>query len=475
LFEFSSIRQYHASLQEGKTTCLQAVEHYLQRIAATRHLNAFIEVYADEALQKAKELDEKRKTGQATGKLHGIVIGLKDVICYKDHKVSASSNILRDFTSIYSATAVARLLAEEAIIIGNLNCDEFAMGSTNENSAYGKVLNAKDETRIPGGSSGGSAVAVQAGLCMVSLGSDTGGSVRQPADLCGIVGMKPGYGRISRYGLIAYASSFDQIGIFANNIPDIAHLLQVMAGPDEYDSTVSRKPVENYPALLQTDQKYRIAYLAEALDHPSLDPEIASSIKDLLEQLRQKGHQVEPVAFDLIDHIVPAYYVLTTAEASSNLSRFDGIKYGYRSTEKGIDLTELYKQSRSTGFGREVKRRIMLGTFVLSAGYYDAYFTRAQKVRKLLSDQTQLIFKDFDIILLPTTPSVAFRIGEKMDDPIAMYLADIYTVMANLVGIPAISLPLFTHSTGMPFGLQAMTNRFDELSLLRFSEQVMRR
>ncbi|MGN6291764.1 MAG: Asp-tRNA(Asn)/Glu-tRNA(Gln) amidotransferase subunit GatA [Chitinophagaceae bacterium] len=475
MFEFSSIGQYHASLQEGKTTCLQAVEHYLQRIAATRRLNAFIEVYADEALQKARELDEKRKTGQITGKLHGVVIGLKDVICYKDHKVSASSNILRDFTSIYSATAVARLLAEEAIIIGNLNCDEFAMGSTNENSAYGKVLNAKDETRIPGGSSGGSAVAVQAGLCMVSLGSDTGGSVRQPADLCGIVGMKPSYGRISRYGLIAYASSFDQIGIFASNIPDIAHLLQVMAGPDEYDSTVSQKPVENYPALLQTDQKYRIAYLAEALDHPSLDPEIASSIKGLLEQLRQKGHQVEPVAFDLIDHIVPAYYVLTTAEASSNLSRFDGIKYGYRSTEKGIDLTELYKQSRSTGFGREVKRRIMLGTFVLSAGYYDAYFTRAQKVRKLLSDQTQLIFKDFDVILLPTTPSVAFRIGEKMDDPIAMYLADIYTVMANLVGIPAISLPLFTHSTGMPFGLQAMTNRFDELSLLRFSEQVMRR
>jgi len=475
LFEFSSIGQYHASLQEGKTTCLQAVEHYLQRIAATHHLNAFIEVYADEALQKAKELDEKRKTGQAAGKLHGVVIGLKDVICYKDHKVSASSNILRDFTSIYSATAVDRLLAEEAIIIGNLNCDEFAMGSTNENSAYGKVLNAKDESRIPGGSSGGSAVAVQAGLCMVSLGSDTGGSVRQPADLCGIVGMKPGYGRISRYGLIAYASSFDQIGIFANNIPDIARLLEVMAGPDEYDSTVSHKPVENYPALLQTDQRYRIAYLAEALDHPSLDPEIASAIKNLLEQLRQKGHQVEPVAFDLIDHIVPAYYVLTTAEASSNLSRFDGIKYGYRSTEKGLDLTELYKQSRSTGFGKEVKRRIMLGTFVLSAGYYDAYFTRAQKVRKLLSDQTQLIFKDFDVILLPTTPSVAFKIGEKMDDPIAMYLADIYTVMANLVGIPAISLPLFTHSTGMPFGLQAMTNRFDELSLLRFSEQVMRR
>lgn len=475
MFDFSSIEQYHAALQEGRVTCLQAVGHYLEKIAATRHLNAFIEVYADEALQKARELDEKRKAGHPTGKLHGVIIGLKDVICYQDHQVSASSRILRDFTSIYSATAVTRLLDEEAIIIGNLNCDEFAMGSTNENSSYGKVLNAKDETRIPGGSSGGSAVAVQAGLCMVSLGSDTGGSVRQPADLCGIVGMKPTYGRISRYGLIAYASSFDQIGIFANNIPDIARLLEVMAGPDEYDSTVSHQPVDNYPALLETDRKYRIAYFAEALDHPSLDPEIAASIKNLLRQLKQDGHQVEPVAFDLLDHIVPAYYVLTTAEASSNLSRFDGIKYGYRSREKGIDLTELYKQSRSAGFGREVKRRIMLGTFVLSAGYYDAYFTRAQKVRKLLSDQTQLIFKEFDVILLPTTPSVAFKIGEKMDDPIAMYLADIYTVMANLVGIPAISLPLFTHSNGMPFGLQAMTNRFDELSLLRFSERVMRR
>lgn len=454
---------------------MQAVEHYLKQIESTRHLNAFIEVYAEEALEKARELDEKRNNGGATGKLHGVVIGLKDVICYEGHKVSAASKILRDFTSIYSATAVKRLLAEDAIIIGNLNCDEFAMGSTNENSSYGKVLNAKDETRIPGGSSGGSAVAVQAGLCMVSLGSDTGGSVRQPADLCGIVGLKPTYGRISRYGLIAYASSFDQIGVFGNNVPDVAAMLEVMAGADEYDSTVSQRPVDAYSSMLGSDKKFRIAYLAEAMDHPSLDPEIAAGIKNLLEELKEKGHQVEPVSFGLIDHIVPAYYVLTTAEASSNLSRFDGIRYGYRSREKGLELTELYKQSRSDGFGREVKRRIMLGTFVLSAGYYDAYFTRAQKVRKLLSDQTQLIFKEFDVILLPTTPSVAFKIGEKMEDPIAMYLADIYTVMANLVGIPAISLPLFTHSNGMPFGLQAMTNRFDELSLLRFSEQVMRR
>lgn len=473
MFEFSSIEKYHADLQEGNTTCLQAVQYYLQHIKTTERLNAFIDVYTDEAIARATQLDEQRKRGIKTGKLHGVVIGLKDVICYKDHKVSASSRILQDFSSIYSATAVERLLAEEAIIIGNLNCDEFAMGSTNENSAYGKVLNAKDETRIPGGSSGGSAVAVQAGLCMLSLGSDTGGSVRQPADLCGIVGLKPTYGRISRYGLIAYASSFDQIGIFGTAVKDVALALQVMAGADDYDSTVSHRPVDDYPAGLDQKQTFRIAYFAEALDHPSLDPEIAQAIRQQLGKLKAEGHTVEPVAFDLLDHIVPAYYVLTTAEASSNLSRFDGVKYGYRVAEKGADLIDLYKQTRSAGFGKEVKRRIMLGTFVLSAGYYDAYFTRAQKVRKLLFDQTQLIFKDFDFILLPTSPATAFKIGEKMDDPIAMYLADIYTVMANLVGIPAISLPLFTHSNGMPFGLQAISNRFEELSLLRFSKQIM--
>jgi aspartyl-tRNA(Asn)/glutamyl-tRNA(Gln) amidotransferase subunit A len=473
LFEFVSIEHYHSSLKEGRTSCLQAVEYYLQQIQATLHLNAFIRVYANEALEKAKQLDAQRTAGKPIAKLHGVIIGIKDVIAYKDHPLSASSNILKGFTSIFSATAIEKLLAEEAIIIGNLNCDEFAMGSTNENSAYGKVLNALDETRIPGGSSGGSAVAIQAGLCMISLGSDTGGSVRQPADFCGVVGLKPGYGRISRYGLIAYASSFDQIGIFGNNIPDVARALEIMAGEDEYDSTVSHKPVEKYSSLLNDDKKYRLAYFNEALDHPSLDPEISASIKKLLEQLKKDGHKVEPVSFDLLDHIVPAYYVLTTAEASSNLSRYDGVKYGYRASENNIDLTELYKESRSAGFGKEVKRRIMLGTFVLSAGYYDAYFTRAQKVRKLLFDKTQLIFKDFDFIFLPTAPSVAFKIAEKMDDPIAMYLADIYTVMANLVGIPAISLPLFTHSNGMPFGMQAMSNRCNELDLLRISNQLM--
>ena len=473
MFEFSSIEQYHAQLLEGNVTCLQAVEYYLQRIRSASHLNAFVEVYADEALHKAKELDEKRKTGNNIGKLHGMIIGLKDVICHKNHKVSASSNILKNFTSVYSATAVEKLLAEEAIIIGSCNCDEFAMGSSNENSAYGKVLNALDETKVPGGSSGGSAVAVQADLCMVSLGSDTGGSVRQPADFCGIIGLKPSYGRISRYGLIAYASSFDQVGIFGKNISDVATMLEVIAGPDEFDSTVSQQPVPSYSSNLITDKKFRFAYFDDALNHPSLDPEIAASIKKRMEQLKKDGHTVKPVEFDLLDYIVPAYYVLTTAEASSNLSRYDGVKFGYRSTEPNLELTEFYKLTRSAGFGKEVKRRIMLGTFVLTAGYYDAYFTRAQRVRKLLIDKIQVIFSDFDFILLPTSPFTAFKAGEKINDPIAMYLADIYTVMANLAGIPAISLALFKHSNGMPFGLQVMANRFDELSLLQVSNLLL--
>ena len=473
MFQYSSIEQYHAQLKEGSVTCLQAVQYYLDRINATKHLNAFIEVYAEEALQQAALLDSERTAGKPGGKLHGVIIGLKDVICYKNHCISAASNILKNFSSVYSATAVERLLAEGAIIIGNLNCDEFAMGSTNENSVYGKVLNAADETRVPGGSSGGSAVAVQAGLCMVSLGSDTGGSVRQPADFCGIIGLKPTYGRISRYGLIAYASSFDQIGIFDNNIPDVALLLEVMAGKDDFDSTVSQKEVPAYSQLLSADKKFRFAYFDEAFNHPGIDPEIASAIRKQAEQLKTEGHVVEKVSFDLLDYVVPAYYVLTTAEASSNLSRYDGVKFGYRTEAPVADLTDFYKQTRSAGFGREVKRRIMLGTFVLSAGYFDAYFTRAQKVRKLLIDKIDLIFRDFDFIMLPTSPVTAFKAGEKMDDPIAMYLADIYTVMANLAGIPAISIPLFIHSNGMPFGLQLMTNKFNEVSLLQVSDLLL--
>jgi aspartyl-tRNA(Asn)/glutamyl-tRNA(Gln) amidotransferase subunit A len=351
------------------------------------------------------------------------------------------------------------------------------MGSTNENSAYGKVLNARDESRVPGGSSGGSAVAVQAGLCMASLGSDTGGSVRQPADFCGILGLKPTYGKVSRYGLIAYASSFDQVGIFGHTVPDVAKILEVIAGEDDFDSTVlpgaEALTGEWAPENEDSNKKYRIAYFKEALEHPGLDPEIRDTLQEYIHQMRSDGHTVEGIDFELLDYIVPAYYVLTTAEASSNLARFDGVKYGYRTAGQDLDLTEFYKRTRSEGFGKEVKRRILLGTFVLSAGYYDAYFTKAQQVRKLLVDRTNLIFNDFDIILLPTAPTTAFPIGEKMDDPIAMYLADIYTVYANLAGIPGISIPLFTHTNGMPFGIQAMTNRFKELPLLRFSHLMM--
>ena len=473
MFGYTSINQYQLALTQGKTSCVEAVRHYLSEIEKSKHLNAFVHVFADEAIQKAAVLDEKRNAGNTIGKLHGVVIAIKDVICYKDHPLTAASLILKNFTSLYSATAIEKLLQEEAIIIGVCNCDEFAMGSTNENSVYGKVLNGIDETRVPGGSSGGSAVAVQAGLCMVSLGSDTGGSVRQPADFCGIVGLKPTYGRISRYGLIAYASSFDQIGIFANNVEDAGKVLEIIAGADEYDSTVSQKPVEKYSETLKETKKSRFAYFKETLEHPSLDNEIADGINKLIEQIKNEGHEVTALSFEYLDYIVPAYYILTTAEASSNLSRYDGVRYGYRSSKSSTDLTEFYKHNRSEGFGKEVKRRIMLGTFVLSTGYYDAYFAKAQKVRRKLVEKTELVFSEFDFIIMPTSPTVAFKIGEKTDDPIAMYLADIYTVFANLTGIPGISLPLFKHSNGMPFGVQLMAKQFNELSLLQASQQLM--
>lgn len=472
MFSFTSIEQYHAQLQEGSISCRQAAEFYLGKIKENEHLNAFLEVFETEALNRASELDSL-DPDQKKGKLFGVVIGIKDLICYKDHKVSASSKILEGFTSIFSATAVQRLLVEGAIIIGRQNCDEFGMGSTNENSAYGPVLNPVDHTLVPGGSSGGSAAAIKAGLCMISLGTDTGGSVRLPADFCGTIGFKPTYGRISRYGLIAYASSFDQIGIFANTIEDVGAVLEVISGEDNFDSTVSPRPVDTYSALITDEKRYRIAYFPEWVHHPSVDPEISNQIDTLLQFLKSAGHEVEPVHFDLTDYIVPTYYILTTAEASSNLARFDGVRYGHQSKTTVSDLKEFYRQNRSEGFGKEVKRRIMLGTFVLSAGYYDAYFTKAQQVRRLLQEQTELIFKDFDILLAPNSPTTAYKRGEKSNDPLAMYMGDIFTVFANLVGVPAISLPVFKHSSNLPFGLQAMSNRFNELSLLRFSHQLM--
>ena len=470
MFQFSSIEQYQADLNSGRTTCEQAVRHFLSRIDENASLNAFVEVFADEALRRAGELDRS----ETKGKLHGVVIGLKDNICYKGHKVSAGSGILQNFTSLYSATAVERLLAEGAIIIGRQNCDEFGMGSTNENSFYGIALNPNDTDRVPGGSSGGSAAAVKAGLCMAALGSDTGGSVRLPADFCGIVGIKPSYGRVSRHGLIAYASSFDVIGVLANTVADASLVLEVISGPDEFDSTaIGRKPESATTTTDSSSKKYRIAYFPEWISHPSIDPEIAAAIQKKLAQLEEEGHTVAPVTFTLTDYIVPTYYILTTAEASSNLSRYDGVRYGRTQHAESQTVAKFYQQNRKNGFGSEVKRRIMLGTFVLSAGYYDAYYQKAQQVRRLLQRQTELIFKDFDFIVAPNAPSVAYKIGEKNADKLAMYMGDIFTVFANLTGVPASSLPVFKHSSNLPFGLQVLSSPHNEVCLHRFTHQLM--
>ncbi len=467
MFSFTSIEQYHAELHNGRTTCEQAVRHFLSRIEASR-LNAFVEVFAEEALARAIELDGLERKG----KLHGVVVGLKDNICYKGHQFSAASAILQDFTSLYSATAVERLLAEGAIIIGRQNCDEFGMGSTNENSFYGPVVHPDDASRVPGGSSGGSAAAVKAGLCMVALGSDTGGSVRLPADFCGVVGLKPAYGRVSRHGLIAYASSFDVIGVLANSVTDATAVLSVMAGPDDWDSTVIQQTL-NFETPEAEDKKFRVAYFPEWVNHPSIDPEISAAIQQQINRLKEAGHTVEPVGFSLTEYIVPTYYILTTAEASSNLSRYDGVRYGPNRHEANQELAGFYQQNRKNGFGSEVKRRIMLGTFVLSSGYYDAYYQKAQQVRRLLQQQTTLIFNEFDFIIAPNAPSVAYRSGEKNTDKLAMYMGDIFTVFANLTGVPALSLPVFKHSSNLPFGLQVLSSPQNEVSLQRFSHLLM--
>jgi aspartyl-tRNA(Asn)/glutamyl-tRNA(Gln) amidotransferase subunit A len=473
LFRFTTIKDYHTALLAGEMSCVQAVTYYLDQIEHHKTLNAFLEVFTDDAKQRAIELDELRAQNKSLGKLHGVVVGIKDVLCYQGHKVSAASKILENYTAVYSATAIEKLLSEGAIIIGRQNCDEFAMGSSNENSAFGPVKNGLDITKVPGGSSGGSAVAVQSDMCMVSLGSDTGGSVRQPADFCGVIGLKPSYGRISRYGLIAYASSFDQIGIFSKSVMDAALVLEVIAGKDEFDSTVSTKGVPHYSNELKKVTPQKVAYFKETISHPGLDIDIKNKITAYLDQLKADGYTVEAIDFPLLNYLVPTYYVLTTAEASSNLSRFDGIKFGHRTSEPIEDLTELYKLSRTEGFGEEVQRRILLGTFVLSAGYFDAYFTKAQQVRQQLVDLTYDLFKKYDLLVCPTVPTTAFNLGENNHTATEMFLADIYTVYANLVGIPAISLPLFKHANGMPFGLQLMSAPFNETGLLQFSEAIM--
>lgn len=464
--KYSSLSVLRNAIDSGQTSLRMAVQYYLDSIEKQSDLNAFLEVYAQEALEKANLIDQKIKAGKA-GRLAGMVIALKDNICYKDHGVSASSKILEGFKTVYSATVVERLLAEDAIIIGRCNCDEFAMGASNENSAYGPVLNADDHTKVPGGSSGGSAVAVQADMCLAALGSDTGGSIRQPAAFTGTVGMKPSYGRVSRWGLLAYASSFDQIGPITTDVEDAALLYEVMAGKDEHDATSSSRAVE--PSEFDQNKKYRIAYLKEPLESSGLEDSVLSNFKEVLSVLKENGHEVEEVSFPYLDYMVPCYYVLTTAEASSNLSRYSGMLFGHRSS-KAADIDSTFKKSRSEGFGEEVKRRIMTGTFVLSADYYEAYYTKAQEVRALIKQESEKILEQYNFVLSPTTPTTAFALGEKSGDPIQMYLADIFTVQAPLAGLPAISIPSGRNEKNMAIGTQIMSAAFEEKELFNFSK-----
>jgi aspartyl-tRNA(Asn)/glutamyl-tRNA(Gln) amidotransferase subunit A len=468
---YTSLKQVTGDLKNGKITVEELVKRYLKNIRSNAHLNVFNEVFTADALAEAKKVDERIRDGKA-GKLAGMVIAIKDNICYKGRKVSASSKMLDGFVSIYSSTVVERLLAEDAVIIGRCNCDEFAMGGSNENSAFGPVKNFADENRVSGGSSGGSAVAVQADLCLAAIGTDTGGSVRQPASFCGIIGLKPTYGRISRHGIIAYASSFDQVGMLTHSVEDAALLLEVLAGQDDYDSTLSHHPVAPFSQMTEQTGKKKIAYLQESLSSPGVDAEVKQVMIKYIEKLRADGHTVKPVAFEYLDYLVPAYYILAMAEASSNLARYDGVHYGYRS-KAATDLLSTYKKSRSEGFGREVKRRIMMGTFVLSAGYYDAYYAKAQKMRRLIMQKTTELLKEYDFILTPTAPEPAFLIGQTAADPIVMYLHDIFTVQASLAGVPAISLPVGNNCKGMPLGLQLLSKHFAEQELINFSKYFL--
>ncbi len=447
---------------------MDLVHYYLQNIDAHAHLNAFLEVWKEESIEKAKQIDEKVKSGTA-GKLAGVVVAIKDNLSYAGHKVSASSKILEGFESIYTATAVQRLLDEDAIVIGRTNCDEFAMGASNENSAYGPVRNAANPDRVPGGSSGGSAVAVQAKMAHCSLGSDTGGSIRQPAAFCGLFGLKPTYGVISRWGLLAYASSFDQIGPITQSLEDMVELTSIMAGEDGHDATMIQSPMEYRLPVAPTQAKF--AVMRDAVEGEGIAAEVKSNMLLLISRLEEQGHSVQYFDFPLLDYMVPAYYVLTTAEASSNLSRYSGMMYGYRSSN-AKDLESTFTLSRTEGFGSEVKRRIMLGTFVLSSDQYDAYYEKAQKVRRIIQEQTDAVLMDVDAILLPTTSTVAFELGEKASNPVAMYMADLLTVQANLAGNPAISIPAGCNAEGLPMGVQLMTKRGEDQQLFDLSRLI---
>jgi aspartyl-tRNA(Asn)/glutamyl-tRNA(Gln) amidotransferase subunit A len=439
-------------------------------------VNAFIRVYGDDALTQAEAIESRMAAGTA-GPLAGMVFGIKDVLSEKGRITSCGSRILQDFEAVYDATVVARLKAADAVLLGRVNMDEFAMGSSTEHTIYGPTRHPMDLTRVPGGSSGGSAAAVAAGFCDASLGSDTGGSIRQPAGLCGVVGLKPSYGRVSRYGLVAYASSFDSVGPITHSVRDAARVLGVIAGRDPHDMTSSDKPVPDYAACADEPVAGLRIGVPEEYFGEGLDPEIRERVMATVASLESQGAVVVSIQLPHSAYSIATYYVLATAEASSNLARFDGIRYGHRATSIETDekaLTSLYKQSRSEGFGTEVKRRIMLGTYVLSSGYYDAYFGKAQRIRRLIQQDFKDAFSKVDVIVSPTSPTTAFRIGENVDDPVKMYLNDIYTTSANLAGICGISVPVGNHSDGLPIGLQFMADAFREDLLIRAGAAVER-
>ena len=463
----STIDHIRTLIAERKTTATATAQDFYTRIRKTDpEIGAFLTLSEERAFAQAERIDQMAAEGKPLPALAGVPVGIKDVMVTRGTRTTAGSKILEHFVPPYDCTAVTRLEQAGAVVLGKLNCDEFAMGSSNENSAYRPVHNPHDTSRVPGGSSGGSAAAVAAGMAVVTLGSDTGGSIRQPASFCGVVGLKPTYGRVSRYGLIAFASSLDHIGPFTGTVKDAALVLRTIAGRDPMDSTSVDLPVPDYVAHLDKPVQGLKVGVPKQYFGEGLDPEVRQSIESAIQKLAELGCEIVSISLPHTEYAIPTYYIVATAEASSNLARYDGVRYGFRAPQVRT-LSEMYRSTRHAGFGMEVKRRIMLGTYVLSAGYYDAYYLKAQKVRTLLTRDFDEAFKKVDVIATPTSPTPAFRLGEKANDPLAMYLADIYTVTANLAGLPGISVPCGPNHENLPIGLQLLGRHFDEATLLR--------
>jgi aspartyl-tRNA(Asn)/glutamyl-tRNA(Gln) amidotransferase subunit A len=469
-----TIEGVREAIRERRTTAAAVAHEFYARIEKEDpEIGAFLTLSEERARAQAERIDKLANEGKPLPALAGVPIAIKDVMVTRGVRTTAASKILENFVPPYDCTAVARLEAAGAVVLGKLNCDEFAMGSSTENSGYHPVRNPRDKTRVPGGSSGGSAAAVAAGMAVATLGSDTGGSIRQPASFCGVVGLKPTYGRVSRYGLIAFASSLDHIGPFANTVKDAALMLRTIAGRDPMDSTSAEVPVPDYVAELERPVRGLKIGVAEEYFGSGLDAEVRAAVEAAIQKLAALGCEIVPVSLPHTEYAIPAYYIVATAEASANLARFDGVRYGFRA-RGAKTLAEMYRQTRDGGFGMEVKRRIMLGTYALSAGYYDAYYLKAQKVRTLLTRDFDEAFTKVDVIAAPTAPTAAFKLGEKVDDPLAMYLADIYTVTANLAGIPGISVPCGETGEGLPIGLQIFGRHFDEATVLRVAHAYER-